>query len=213
MEDSMNTIRNRKELRFYIAADMMMNRGKFKWSWKDRLKHIVAPDYIMRYLKSLRYVQYLAEASHLHPLSLCQYVYHRLRYRKLGYKLGFSIGYKSLGYGAGIPHYGTIVVGEESRIGNYAVLHSCTCVTGTGHEIGNAFYISTGAKVISRVRIGDNVTLGANSVTNKDIPDNCMAAGIPARVIKPSEPWYIRDGNKFTSRASAVEALRIKILK
>ena len=39
----MAKIHSKKELRFYIAADMMMNHGKFRWSWKDRLKHLAAP--------------------------------------------------------------------------------------------------------------------------------------------------------------------------
>lgn len=208
----MKEIHSKKELKFYIAADMMMNHGKFRWSWEDRLKHIVAPDYIMRYLKSMRHLQYLSSNRQRSPLWYCRYLYHRIRYRELGYKLGFSIDYNSLGYGVGIPHYGTIVVGRTSTIGNYAVLHTSICVTGTGSEIGDAPYISTGAKVISTVKIGDNVAIGANSVVNKDMPGDCMVAGVPAKVIKPSQPWYIRDGQKFTDRVATVEALRTEML-
>lgn len=51
--------------------------------------------------------------SHFSPLSLgVKFIYYKWRYRKLGLKLGFSIGYKCFGYGLVIPHYGTIVVGE-----------------------------------------------------------------------------------------------------
>lgn len=46
---------------------MMMNRGKFEWTWKDQLKHLIMPDYIMRYLKSMRYLQYLSDGQHLTP--------------------------------------------------------------------------------------------------------------------------------------------------
>lgn len=208
----MKEIHSRKELKFYIAADMMMNHGKFHWSWKDRIKHTVAPDYIMRYLKHLRHLQYLSCNKQNSPIWHCRFLYHKLRYRKLGYKLGFSIEYNALGYGVGIPHYGTIVVGHTSTIGNYAVLHTSTCVTGTGNEIGDGAYISTGAKVISKVKIGDNVALGANCVVNKDIPGNCMAAGIPAKVIKSSQPWYIRDGQEFLDRVTATEALKTRML-
>lgn len=41
---------------------------------------------------------------------------------KLGVKCGFSIGQNSLGYGVVIPHYGTIAINSETRIGNYAVI-------------------------------------------------------------------------------------------
>ena len=204
----MAKIHSKKELRFYIAADMMMNHGKFRWSWKDRLKHLAAPDYIMLYLKSLRHLQYLSSNKSRSLRWVCLYMYHRLRYRKLGYKLGFSIHWDSLGYGVNIPHYGTIVVGRTSSLGNFACLQTSVCVTGTGHEIGDAPYLSTGVKIISKVKVGDNVSFGANAVVNRDMPDNCLAAGVPAQVVKPSQPWYVRDGQKFVERVRAVENLK-----
>ena len=203
-----------RSLKFYIAADMMtmMNVGKFKWSWKDRLKNIVAPPYIMRYLRSMRYLQYLNDNRSSSPLWFCQFLYYRVRYRKLGFKLGFCIDYRSLGYGVGIPHHGTIVVGRSSEIGNYAVLHTSICVTGTNHRIGNAAYISTGTKIISTIKTGDNITFGANSVVNKDFPGDCMVAGVPAKIIKPSLPWYVRDGQMFSERVDSVEKLKAEML-
>lgn len=60
-------ISSKTELKFYIMADMMMNRGKYKWSLKDRIKHIVLPDYIMRYLKSMRYCAFYSNVHHITP--------------------------------------------------------------------------------------------------------------------------------------------------
>ena len=37
------------------------------------------------------------------------------------------------------------------------------------------------------VKIGNNVTIGAGSVVNKSIPDNCVAVGVPARIIKKNK--------------------------
>lgn len=187
---------------------MMMNRGKFEWTWKDQLKHLIMPDYIMRYLKSMRYLQYLSDGQHLTPPDLVRYIFHRLRYTKLGYKLGFSIGWDTLGYGVVIPHYGTIVIGESNRIGNYAVLHTSTCISDNSKEIGDAFYMATGVKITSKVRIGNNVSIGANSLVNKNLPDNCMAGGIPAQVIKTCDAWFIRDGKAFTDKVNAIETLK-----
>lgn len=45
--------------------------------------------------------------------------------------------------------------------------------------IGDNVYIGAGAKII-----GNNVVIGANSVVITDIPDNCVAVGMPAKVIK-----------------------------
>jgi acetyltransferase-like isoleucine patch superfamily enzyme len=45
-------------------------------------------------------------------------------------------------------------------------------------------WIGEGVAILPNVRIGKNSIIGANSVVNIDIPDNCVAGGIPARVIK-----------------------------
>lgn len=50
--------------------------------------------------------------------------------------------------------------------------------------IGDNVWIGDKATILAGVHIGDNVIIGANSVVTHDIPCNCMAAGIPARVIK-----------------------------
>ena len=111
-----------------------------------------------------------------------------------------------------MPHYGTIVVGESNNIGNYCVLHTCTCITDNGKTIGNAFYLSTGAKVTSKVTIGDNVSVGANSVVNKSfIEGNMMIAGTPAKYIKPMDAWYVMDGKVYADKVKAVEILKEKM--
>ena len=53
-----------------------------------------------------------------------------------------------------------------------------------GVVIGNNVWIGDKVSILPGVRIGDNVIIGANSVVTKDIPDSCMAAGIPAKVVK-----------------------------
>jgi len=37
------------------------------------------------------------------------------------------------------------------------------------------------------VTIGNNVTIGAGAVVNKDVPDNCVIGGVPAKIIKHKE--------------------------
>ena len=44
--------------------------------------------------------------------------------------------------------------------------------------------ISAGARIIGPIKIGSNVIIGANTVVVKDVPDNCIIAGVPARIIK-----------------------------
>lgn len=59
-------------------------------------------------------------------------------------------------------------------------------VTGSSGKvkIGSNCFIGMNTTVLKGVTIGDNVVIGANSLVNKDIPDNCVAAGNPAKYIK-----------------------------
>jgi serine O-acetyltransferase len=54
-------------------------------------------------------------------------------------------------------------------------------------SVGDNVYIGTGAKVIGRIRVGNNVVIGANAVVVKDVPDDSLAVGVPARVQPRSE--------------------------
>lgn len=62
-----------------------------------------------------------------------------------------------------------------------------------GSIIGDNCYISPGVKIIKPVHIGNNVMIGANAVVTKDIPDDCIVVGIPAKIIKrfdvASQKW------------------------
>ena len=44
--------------------------------------------------------------------------------------------------------------------------------------------VGSGAKVLGPFRIGDNTKIAANAVVLNEIPDNCTAVGIPARVVR-----------------------------
>ncbi len=50
--------------------------------------------------------------------------------------------------------------------------------------IGNDVYISAGVRIIGNITVGNNVIIGANAVVNKDVPDNCIVAGVPAKMIR-----------------------------
>lgn len=202
-------IRSRQELNFYLMADRMMNRGNFKPSVKDIAIDFIMPDYIMRFLKLMRLVSYYSSRG-----GMCKFIYYyyRYKYNRVSLKLGFSIGYNCFGYGLVIPHYGTIVVGQSNRIGNYAVLHTSTCISDNGKLIGDALYLSTGVKITSKLVLKDNISVGANSLVNKsNNNDNILIAGSPAQEIKNTPPWYIRDGQTYSSRVERIEALKLQM--
>lgn len=56
-------IQSKKHLRFYLQADMMMNRGYFKVPFRIWLQELLSPDYTMKFLKAMRKVQYYSHCN------------------------------------------------------------------------------------------------------------------------------------------------------
>ncbi len=56
-------------------------------------------------------------------------------------------------------------------------------------SIGNHVWIGTNATILKGVTIGDGAIIAAGSVVTKDIPAGCLAAGVPAKVIKENMQW------------------------
>jgi len=50
--------------------------------------------------------------------------------------------------------------------------------------IGDNVWVGSGTVLLAGVRIGDNSVIAAGSVVNKDIPSDCLAAGVPCRVVR-----------------------------
>ena len=102
-------IKTKQELKFFLAADRIMNRGVPRRSLKRKLIELISPDYIMKYLSALRHVEYYAGRGYSPCRILSEY-----RFKRLGIKLGFTVARNVFDYGLTIPHYGTIVVGGET---------------------------------------------------------------------------------------------------
>lgn len=56
--------------------------------------------------------------------------------------------------------------------------------------VGNDVYIGNNVIILPGVTIGNKVIIGAGAVVTKDIPDNSVAVGIPARVIKTTDEYF-----------------------
>lgn len=56
--------------------------------------------------------------------------------------------------------------------------------------IGNNVYIGNNVLLLPGVKIGNNVVIGAGAVVTKDIPDNSVSVGVPARVIKSADEYF-----------------------
>ncbi len=56
-------------------------------------------------------------------------------------------------------------------------------------KIGNNVFIGINSIILPGVTIGNNVVIGAGSIVNKDIPDNVVVAGVPAKIIKSIDDY------------------------
>ena len=174
-------IANKKELRFYIMADRMMNRGYFKLSLSKRLLRMLYPDHVMNYLEHMRKFSYY-ENHRSGIVGKWRYFWHKSRYYQLGLKCGFSIGKDCFGYGLTLLHYGSIVVGQRNRIGNYAILFPASCIVDDGSVIGDGLFMATGAVISKQLVLGDAVNVAANSVLAQSCPEGHVTfAGAPAK--------------------------------
>lgn len=65
-------------------------------------------------------------------------------------------------------------------------------------HIGNNVHIGTNAIIMPGVHIGNNCIIGCGAIVTKDIPDNSIAAGIPARVIESIEEYVEKNKQHFS---------------
>lgn len=90
-----------------------------------------------------------------------------------------------------IDHGTGVVIGETTEIGDDCTIYQGVTLGGTGKDrgkrhptLGNNVMVGAGAKVLGPIRIGNNVRIAAGAVVLMDIPDNCTAVGVPARIVR-----------------------------
>lgn len=85
-------------------------------------------------------------------------------------------------------HFGGIIVSGDTVIGDDVVIRNGVTIglrrrgAPGAPVIGNRVDIGTGAKLLGRIHIGDDVVIGANAVVLTDVPPNSIAVGVPARI-------------------------------
>lgn len=88
-----------------------------------------------------------------------------------------------------IDHANGVVIGETTRIGTDCVIFHQVTLGGVSMSkgkrhptLGDRVMVGTGAKVLGPISVGSDARIGANAVVVKDVPPNCSAVGIPARI-------------------------------
>ncbi len=144
---------------------------------------------IRNYLTTLRRTEYYSQKSS--TIGKFLYAINKLNLRRKSLKYGIYIAPNSIGKGLNLPHPGFIRVDSFVKIGNYCTILPMV-LFGKAHPenntkiiVGDNCYFGVGSSVIgNNITIGNNVTVAAGAVVTKDIPDNVVVAGIPAKIIK-----------------------------
>ena len=122
----------------------------------------------------------------------------RTRFMKKHHLYG-SIGDKCMIQKRKLPLYSNLIylhdnVKIASNVGfvTHDIIHTMLNAKepGSGHiervgciEVMDNVFIGSGTRILYDTRIGSNVIIGSDSLVNKDIPDNSVYAGVPARFI------------------------------
>lgn len=95
-----------------------------------------------------------------------------------------------IGKGLYIGHFGGIFIFADVKMGEYCNLSQGVTIGSGGRgensgcpKLGDRVFIGPGAKIFGLITIGNDVAIGANAVVIKDLPDNAVAVGVPAKII------------------------------
>lgn len=96
-----------------------------------------------------------------------------------------------IGTGVFIDHGSGIVIGETAEVGDGCTLYQGVTLGGTGKDKGKRHptlernvTVGSGAKILGPFTVGENSKIAAGAVVLTEIPPDCTAVGVPARVVK-----------------------------
>ena len=85
--------------------------------------------------------------------------------------------------GKGTMIYYNSIITHDVKIGDFVEISPGGTLLGRA-IINNNVQIGAGSIILPNIIIGENAIIGAGAVVTKDIPDNCLAVGVPAKTIK-----------------------------
>ena len=183
----MNKINNKSERDYYIKEDFSSYEMKYpiisRFTYGENWE-------LFSFVKTVRYLEYYSNKKQ-YPWNKIMKFYYWIRYRKLCRDNGIYLPVNSAGPGLHFVHRGFRHILSSTQIGkNCTILPNVLIGKKTPEYdnceiiIGDDCYISTGVTILGPVKIGNGVTIAAGAVVNKDVPDNCIVGGVPAKILK-----------------------------
>jgi len=172
-----------RDLKDYLQADLYRYGGAKTNCYF--LKALFPPQPAFRYTYLLRHASVFKKYS-------IRGLFYRALLLHYSYKYGFQIlPNTKIGKGLYIGHRGPVVINGQSELGDNCTLAHVVNIGQTNRgqkagcpKIGNKVFIGSGAVVVGKIVIGNNVMIAPNALVNFDVPDNSIVIGNPA-VIKP----------------------------
>lgn len=186
-------INSRNDLKKYLIEDWKAMRLNTISIWKEWFVGNFYYFILWNHIKKLRYLEYAYNRYKAYGgiLRTIRYSFRKFFYYKLCFRNSIFIYPNVFDAGLRIEHPGYVWIDKSSVIGkNCTVLPRVLLgkkrpgLTPPLIFIGDNCYIGTGATILGPVKIGNNVTIAAGAIVVKDVPDNCIVAGNPAKIIK-----------------------------
>lgn len=183
-------IKTKEDLKFYLTEDRKQYNIPIPWRIGIFIGH--EKSHAWRLVRALRLYEFARNNSQSYYGKI-RLIFRKIRYSQLRIKTGIFIPPNTVGYGLKIPHFSGGVFVNAKAVGNYCTLNTGV-VIGQKNTIenrpiiGNNVDLTIGCKIIGNVKIGDNAVVAPNSVVIKDVPDNALVSGVPAKIIKFKEP-------------------------
>ncbi len=101
--------------------------------------------------------------------------------------LGFKLGNKTdIGAFSYINAQHGVIIEDDVQIGSHCSIYSISTIDDTCGQVvlKKNCKIGSHTTILPSVTIGKNSIVGAHSLVNKDIPDNVIAFGVPAKVVR-----------------------------
>ena len=106
-----------------------------------------------------------------------------------------------MGGGTTLGHGGIgVVINSKAVVGRNCIIAQNVTLAGKDGGapiLNNWVYVGANSIILGKVKIGNNAFIGALSLVNKDVPDNAIVAGIPAKVIRYKTEEEIIEWHKW----------------
>jgi serine O-acetyltransferase len=175
-------IRNKADYKRFLRIELKLGEKGSTNFFKLYCKTIFKPE--KRFILLHRICEFHLNTGH-------RFMYYIVKYLKYKHalKLGFSIPENVADEGLQLPHYGTIIINKNARLGKHCRIHACVNIGASGGslkgpQIGDYVYFAPGAKVYGDIQIASRIAIAANAAVGKSfLTSDKLIGGIPAKEI------------------------------